>query len=329
MIVVALEEPLREIFLPPPLMARLEELDQVRIFPDLASDGGPSPLEAAHVLVTGWDTPRLDAAMLARAPHLKLVAHSGAAVGFLVSDALWARGIKVSQTGAAMAPAVAEVSLTFTLSLLHQVHRFAAAMRAGRDWEQVKAEPRPREELAGSTVGIVGASRTGRAYAALVRALGAEVLIADPTIDRDQAAVIGARLVELDELLTRSRIVALHAPAIPATRHLLGRRELALMRDGAGLVNTARSWLVDSGALLDELRSGRLDAALDVFDEEPLPTDSPLRTLPNALLTPHQAAGTEEGHRRQGEIVVAEIARFLRGEPLQHEITKEQLQWTA
>lgn len=319
MIGVALPEWLREMFLPQPLWSQLE---QVRIFPD-------GVFEDAEVLITGWETPRLDAAVLERMPSLRLVAHTGAAVGFLVSDALWARGIRVSQTGAAMAPAVAEVSLTFTLSLLHQVHRFAAAMRAGREWEQVLAEPRPREELSGNTVGIVGASRTGRAYAALIRSLGAQVLIADPTIDRDQAAAMGAELVELDDLLTRSRIVALHAPAIPATRHLLGRRELALMRDGAGLVNTARSWLVDSAALLEELRSGRIDAALDVFDEEPLPTGSPLRALPNVLLTPHQAAGTEEGHRRQGEIVIAEIARFLRGEPLQHEITEEQLQWTA
>lgn len=326
MIAVALAPWLRELFLPPRLQASLEPLAQVRIFPDLGAAGD---LDEVEVLVTGWETPRLDAALLGRMPRLRLVAHTGAAVGFLVSDTLWSRGIRVSQTGSAMAPAVAEASLTFTLSLLHQVHTFDHGMHGGEEWERLQARTRPRDELNGATIGIVGASRTGRAYAAMARALGARLLLCDPTIGTDDAAALGARLVPLDELLAASRIVALHAPAIPATRHLLGRRELALMPDGTGLVNTARSWLVDQDALLDELRSGRIDAALDVFDEEPLPVDSPLRALPNVLLTPHQAAGTEQAKHRQGRIVVDEIGRFLAGEPLQHEITAEQLAWTA
>ncbi|MEO3800655.1 hydroxyacid dehydrogenase [Nonomuraea sp. B1E8] len=317
MIALSLAPELREMFLPPPIFTRLERLAPI------------GPLERARVLVTGWDTPRVDAETLARAPELRLVAHTGAAVGFLVSDALWERGIRVTQTGAAMAPAVGEVALTFTLCLLHQVHRFDHELRSGSGWAETRQAARPRRELRGSVVGVVGASRTGRAYAGLVRALGAELLLADPTVSAGEAAGLGATLVELDDLLTRSDVVALHAPAIPATRHLIGRRELALMPDGAALVNTARSWLVDSAALLDELRGGRIDAALDVFDEEPLPADHPLRGLPNVLLTPHQAAGTEEARHRQGTLTVGEIARFLAGEPLQHEITREQLRWTA
>ncbi|PZG13316.1 3-phosphoglycerate dehydrogenase [Nonomuraea aridisoli] len=317
MIALSLTPELREMFLPSP------------IWDDLVRLGPIVPMEEAEVLVTGWETPRLDAEALERAPRLRLVAHTGAAVGFLVSDALWDRGIRVTQTGAAMAPAVGEMALTFTLSLLHQVHRFDHRLRSGGGWEETRAAARPARELRGSVVGVVGASRTGRAYLELVRPLGAELLLTDPLVDAAEAAALGATLVPLDELLSRSDVVALHAPAIPATRHLLGRRELALLRDGAALVNTARSWLVDSDALLDELRAGRIDAALDVFDEEPLPLDSPLRALPNVLLTPHQAAATVEGHERQGRSTVAEIARFLSGEPLRHEITRERLRWTA
>lgn len=317
MIAVSLTPELREMFLPPPIWA------------DLVKLGPVVPMEEAEALVTGWETPRLDAETLARAPRLRLVAHTGAAVGFLVSDALWDRGVKVTQTGAAMAPAVGEVSLAFTLSLLHQLHRFDHDLRSGASWTAARAHARPRRELRGSVVGVVGASRTGRAYLELVRPLGARLLLTDPLIGADEAAALGAELVPLDDLLSRSDVVALHAPAIPATRHLIGRGELALLRDGAALVNTARSWLVDSDALLDELRSGRIDAALDVFDEEPLPVDSPLRALPNVLLTPHQAAGTVEAQWRQGRSTVEEIARFLAGEPLRQEITREQLRWTA
>ncbi|MFI6595413.1 hydroxyacid dehydrogenase [Nonomuraea sp. NPDC050536] len=318
MIAVDLSAELREMFLPAPLWARLESLDEV-----------VRGLRDAEVLVTGWGAPRLDAALLADLPGLRLVAHTGAAVGFLVSGELFARGIRVTQTGAAMAPAVAEAALTFTLSLLHQTHRFSLGLHDGQDWHGLIAAAPPRAELRGCVVGVVGASRTGRAYLQLLRALGAVPLLSDPLISYGEAEALGASLVPLDELLARSRVVALHAPAIPATRHLLGRRELALMADGAALVNTARSWLVDSDALLDELTSGRLDAALDVFDEEPLPAESPLRGLPNVLLTPHQAAGTMQARRRQGELVIEEIARFLRGEPLRHEITEDALRWTA
>jgi phosphoglycerate dehydrogenase-like enzyme len=124
-------------------------------------------------------------------------------------------------------------------------------------------------------------------------------------------------------------VVALHAPSLPETHHLIDARRLALLPDGAGLVNTARSWLVDEAALLAEVRTGRIDAALDVFDDEPLPTDHPLRGLPNVLLTPHHAAGTVEGRLRQGGIVVDEVERLLRGEGLRHAVTAADLERMA
>ena len=151
------------------------------------------------------------------------------------------------------------------------------------------------------------------------------VSVADPLLTDAEAAALGVRRTDLDTLLRTARVVVLHAPVLPETRHLIGARELALMPDGASLVNTARSWLVDETALLAELRTGRLDAAIDVYDAEPLPADHPLRGLRNVLLTPHEAAGTVEGWRRQGDIVLAEIARYRSGRPLQHEVTRADL----
>ena len=276
-------------------------------------------LSRVQVLVTSWGFPQLDARLLDRMPSLRLVAHTGSSIRPFITSEVFARGIHVTQAGQAMAPAVAEVSLTFTLALLHRVHRMDHAMRAGHDWSDTTVFGQ-QHELNGSAVTVIGASRTGRAYLSLLSALWARPLVVDPTLTPRKAEQLGAELVSLEEGLGRARIVALHAPSLPETRHLLGARELALMPDGAGLVNTARSWLVDEQALLAEVRSGRLDAAIDVFDEEPLPPDSELRTLPNVVVTPHRAAGTHEGRLRQGRIVAEEVHAWARGLPLAHSV---------
>lgn len=296
-------------------------------------DGGAALLDAtrwpqARVLVTTWGQPPLDADLLDRLPALGLVAHTGATVRPFRTPAVAARGIAVTQAGQGMARSVAEVALTFTLALLHRVPRFDHALHAGAPWAAAEAAP-PRHEVLGTTIGVVGASRTGRANIALLRALGAHVLVSDPYLTTGDAATLGVEPVALDDLLRRSRVVVLHAPSLPATRHLIDARRLALLPDGAGLVNTARSWLVDEAALLAELRTGRIDAALDVFDEEPLPGDHPLRGLPNVLLTPHHAAGTVEGRLRQGGIVADEVARYARGDALRHAVTDEDLERMA
>ncbi|MDQ0614490.1 phosphoglycerate dehydrogenase-like enzyme [Microbacterium sp. W4I4] len=279
-------------------------------------------LGEVRVVITSWGIPPFDAATLAQLPHLELVAHTGASVKAFVTDELFDRGVSVTQAGAGMARPVGEVSLAFTLALLHRIPAMHNALRGGGWYEATIGGQR---EILDAPIAVIGASRTGRAYLELIRALGARPLLVDPTVSADDAAALGAELVGLDEALQRALIVALHAPTLPGTRHMIGARELALMPDGAGMVNTARSWLIDEAALLAELRSGRLCAAIDVFDEEPLGHDSPFRTLPNVLVTPHRAAGTHEGRLRQGGVVVGELERLLAGEPLQHAITREQL----
>ena len=175
----------------------------------------------------------------------------------------------------------------------------------------------------GSVVGVVGASRTGCETILLLRAFGAHVLVFDPTLSTADACSLGVEPVDLDDLLERSQIVTMHAPVLPETRGMIGVRELALMRDGALLVNSARASLVDNDALLAELRSGRIEAALDVFDIEPLLEDSELRRLGNTVLSPHMAGHTIETHRQQGTAMVEEVARFLHGDALKYEITPE------
>jgi phosphoglycerate dehydrogenase-like enzyme len=286
----------------------------------LAELAGP-----ADVLVTSWPCAQVTGPVLDAAPDLRLVAHTGASVKPYVGLDAFARGVRVTQAGAAMGRAVGEQAFALTLALLHRVHRFDLALRTGAPWSDAKAAAPPRHELLGCPVGVVGASRTGRAYIELVLALGGVVTVADPYLSEAEAFDLGVTVADLDTVLRTSRVLALHAPVLPETRRMIGARELALLPDEALLVNTARAALIDGDALLAELRTGRIDAAIDVYDEQPLPVDHPLRSLPNVLLTPHEAGGTVEARVRGGRIVVEEIARFLVGEPLRHEVTDDLL----
>jgi phosphoglycerate dehydrogenase-like enzyme len=160
----------------------------------------------------------------------------------------------------------------------------------------------------------------------MVRGLGVETYVFDPYAGDELLVELDAeRADSLEQLLSQCTAVALHAPATAETRHMIGQRQLSLMPDGAVLINTARASLIDSEALLAELRTGRISAALDVFDQEPLPADSSFRRLDNVLLTPHIASHTPQTHHRQGEVTVEEIRRFALGQPLRYAVTREML----
>ncbi|MGW2090151.1 hydroxyacid dehydrogenase [Streptomyces sp. NPDC001880] len=317
-VVVAVPPHLREQFFTPAVWQSLCAAAQPAVLDEHTDrDALGAALPGACALITAWGTPRLSEELLDVADRLAIVAHTGSAVAPYVTEEVFRRGILVTQAGDEMARPVAEVALAFTLALLHRIHRFDHALRGGADWDEASQAP-PRHEIQGCAIGVIGASRTGRAYIELARALGAQVAVTDPYLTAEDAQRLAVRVVPLDELLRGSRIVAVHAPATAETRRMLGARELALMPDGAGLVNTARSWLVDEDALLAEVSAGRLDAAIDVFDTEPLPVRHLFRKLPNVLLTPHQAAGTAECRQRLGASAVEEVLRFLRGEPPLH-----------
>jgi phosphoglycerate dehydrogenase-like enzyme len=178
----------------------------------------------------------------------------------------------------------------------------------------------------GKTVGIVGHSRIGARVIELLQPFDLEVVLYDPHYTSASQRV---RNVELDQLMAEADIVSLHAPAIESTARMIDARRLALMPDGATLINTARGALVDQDALLRELVSGRISAVIDVTTPEVLPADSPLYDLPNVLLTPHIAGALGNERSRLGATVVAEIERFIAGEPLSHGVAAETLHLQA
>jgi phosphoglycerate dehydrogenase-like enzyme len=279
-------------------------------------------------IVTGWGSPAFDQAVLTTRGKLRIVAHSAGSIRHLCPPELFKYGIAVTHAAAAIAPAVAEMSLALMLALMRRVPQYTAAMRAGAKWEEAMSIG-VGSELAATRVGVVGTGYTGRCFIRLLRALDVEVLAYDPYLTPQHANDLQVRKVELDELLKTSDVVSLQAPSTPETHHMIGARQLAMMRDGTIFINTARSWLVDGAALLNELKLGRIIAALDVFDEEPLPIDSPLRTLPNVYLMPHVAGASSQSARRQGRLIVDELARFFSGKPLQYPVTIQMLQTMA
>jgi phosphoglycerate dehydrogenase-like enzyme len=303
--------------LPADLMQRLRTLVRLEPGPALTSfetKEAASVLRDADVLVTGWGCPCIDSAALATAPRLRAVIHAAGSVKRHVDPAVFAHGITVSSAAQANAVPVAEYTVSaivFAAKRAFTRANWYARDRTAGDWRSGTGTG-----LFGRTIGIVGASRTGRLVLDRLRVLNVRLLLADPYITAQQARALGAELVDTDELCRRSELISIHAPALPETYHLLDARRLTLLQDGATLINTARGSLVDTDALTHHCTTGRLDAVLDVTDPEPLPPGHPLLQLPNVLVTPHLAGSQGHELRRLGEFVVAEVARFVRGEPL-------------
>ncbi|MFE1879174.1 hydroxyacid dehydrogenase [Streptomyces diastatochromogenes] len=316
---------LPELF-PPRLMRRLQssaDVDAALVVRDFGDPAIAGALAEAELLLTGWGCPRIDAAVLHRAPRLRVVLHAGGSVRGWLDDAVWERGLAVSSAVQANALPVAEYALAAILF----AGKDAFGLRERFRVEQVRP---PAGALAGvgnlgRRVGIIGASRVGRRVLELLAPFEFEVALYDPYIDGATATALGAVPLPLDQLLATSDIVSLHAPDTPETYRMLDQRRLALMPDGAVFINTARGALVDPDALTTELISGRISAILDVTEPEPLPARSPLYELPNVFLTPHLAGSLGNELERLGRAVVDEVERLAAGEPLLHAVHHAQL----
>lgn len=300
---------------PPDLRHRLSLVTRVdeRV---IESFDGPLDVE---ILITGWGCPRIDADVLAAAPRLRAVVHAAGSVKGHLTAEVFDRGLAVSSAAEANALPVAEFTLAMLVLAAKQVIVKARAYST-RGWSGDPlpgvATPSEGGGLIGAVVGVIGASRVGRLVMERLRDHGAHILLSDPYISPAQAAALGARPVPLDDLCREAELVTVHAPALPETHGLLDERRLALLRDGAVLVNTARGSLIDTDALVRHCATGRIGAVLDVTDPEPLPLGHPLLALPNVLVTPHLSGARGRELCRLGEFAVAEVERLARGLPL-------------
>ena len=309
--------------------AALAEITGDLLVDDVTDPGYAAHLAEAEVVVTSWGAPPFDAALLERMPQLRAIFHAAGSVRHHVGEAVWDRGILV--TSAADANAVPVAEYTLAAIILSGKRAFAHVHTDVCDDEtgNVLAPERTIGNV-DRTVGIVGFSRIGRRVVELLRPLdGLRVLVADPYADADAVAAAGATLVTLDEMLPQVDVLSLHAPDLPATRHLIGAAQLTTLPDGATVINTARGALLDHDALLAECRAGRLDAVLDVTEPEPLPAASALRHLPNVTITPHLAGSLGTELRRLADAALDELAAYAAGRPPRHPVTRADMETTA
>ena len=243
-------------------------------------------------------------------PGLRLVANYSVGYDRLGIEELARRGVAVSNTPGVLSAATADLTFGLILATRRRIVEGDAHVRSGR-WTTQWADGFLAEELTGSTLGIIGLGRIGQAVARRAQGFELRVLYAQ----RTRAETDLAEYRELDALLAESDIVSIHTPLTPETRGLVGARRLALLKDGACLVNTARGEIVDEEALVAELVSGRIRAGLDVFANEPHVPEA-LLSLPNVVLTPHLGSATRQAREAMTRIVVDNVLALERGEKL-------------
>ena len=233
--------------------------------------------------------------------------------GFPVAEA-GELGIPVATASGTNSQGVAEMALTLMLSLYRHLTWLDSAMRDGR-WIVERAAGHDSYEIEGKTIGIIGLGNIGSITARLVQGFRPTILYTDIEAKPETEEKTSACRVDLDELLSESDIVTLHTPLDDSTRGLIGRRELALMKPSAILINTSRGPVVDEAALLEALRERRIwGAGLDVFEQEPTPGDNPLLQLENIVVAPHLAGQTAESYPRRADLAFENMQRILDGQ---------------
>ena len=278
-----------------------------------------------EVIISSWGCPRIDRDVLERFPRLRLIAHLAGSVKGFIDEVAWRRGIKITNAVAANAVPVAEYTLASILFANKRVFQLNRVYRDTRENRSPWTREAPNVGNYRKIVGIVGASSIGRLVLEYLKPHDFKTLLYDPYISPLQARDLGAAKVGLSELLSQADVVSLHAPLLPVTRNLIGARELALMKDHATLINTARGGLVDQDALIHELASGRMFAVIDTTDPDVLPASSPLYDLSNVFLTPHIAGSLGDETQRLADFIVDEIERYTKGIPLRHAVRREEL----
>ena len=277
-------------------------------------------LVGVEALLTTWDSPILDDAVLSKNTTLEIVGHVGGSVAGIVSPALYERGIRICTANTLMARTVAEWSLMMTLVGLRKMITYAqfGAGRTGLNWEERSSNLVPTDAV----IGIWGHGDVARWFIELLGPLQPkEIIVHDEYLSAEAAAARGIRKVEFEELFKRADIIHCLTGLTSSNKGRIGAEQLAAIKDDAVLVNCGRAALVQEDALIDELRKNRFTAIMDVYEVEPLAEDHPYRGMPNVILTPHTAGyGRDEYYLGA---MLDEFDRFFRGEPLQTEVAQE------
>jgi len=267
-------------------------------------------LEGAAVAVNVRAYCAFPRSVVEQLPALRLISIVGTGTDHIDLDACTEHGVLVVNTPGASTASVAELTLALLLAAARRIPFTDAKVRAG-EWYHEEGI-----ELEGKTAGLVGLGLIGQAFARMARGLGMRVIAWSFSADAARAEAAGVEMVSLETLLRESDVVSIHLRNSARSRALIGAAQLALMKPSAILVNTARAAIVDETALLAALRERRIAAAgIDVFEQEPLPPDSPWLTLDNTVLTPHVGWVTREASERLARLPLDNVFAYLEGRP--------------
>jgi D-3-phosphoglycerate dehydrogenase / 2-oxoglutarate reductase len=292
---------------------RLRERAEVTIHEDPfdSEDALVEALQGAEIVIANRERTHFTADLLKRLPDLRLISNTGTHFYHVDVDAASKQGVLLSNAPGGSSPSVAELTIAMMVALVRRMPQNDLAMRRG-EWPM---------ELFGSiehkTLGVLGMGKIGTRVARAARALEMRVIAWGPTLTDERAAAAGVERVELDDLMGQSDFVSIHLTLSDLSHELVNRERIAMMKPTAYLINTARAAITDEASLVEALQQHRIaGAGLDVFLEEPLPADSPIRKLDNVLLSPHAGWTTKEAYGPWVEMTIENALAYLDGAPI-------------
>lgn len=299
---------------------RMKKYGDVKIYDKTAFDDKKyivKFVKGATIIVTSWDSPKIDEVILNACPSLKAVVHAAGSVKPIISEEFIKRNIRITNSAVAIGEGVAESALGFAISACKGFYSLNQDTHNGLWQENIKTAVKDFYDL---TVGIISGGFVGRHMVKLLKNFHVNILMYDPILSEKEIAEIGAKKTELDVLLSESDVISIHAPGIEQTRNMINKGNLPLIKNGAVLINTARGTIINEIDLIDELKKNRFFACIDVTDPEPPAVDNELRKMENVVLTPHIAGTATNGLKRVALHVCEEIERLVNGERMRTEI---------
>ena len=314
----------RDSFIPDDCRVQLEKLGRVvwnESDRQMTAEELKEALPGVSVCLTGWGTPCMTEDVLTGADALRVIAHKGGSVAGYVSEAVYDRGLAVISGNELYARSVAESVIAYALASLRNIIGFNRELL-----ETGWSRPGWRNEgLLDQTVGLIGFGAVARHTARMLSAFGVKLFVNADHVSEQEAALYGAQKAGLDEILARCKVISIHLARTPETFHLIDEKKLALIPDGALLINTARGSIIDEAALSRELARRRFRAVLDVYETEPLPGDRPLRKLDNVILMPHMGGPTMDRRPVVTRALIGALDDALAGRKTELDITREMM----
>ncbi len=268
-------------------------------------------LADSDILITSWGCPKIDKAFLQKT-SLRFIGHVAGSLQYYFAEDIFDTGIRIVNGNAAFSDTLAEYSLMLMMMSLRNIYYYTSTMKTDNTFRN--SEGTLERDLTGKTVGLIGYGTIARKLISYLKAFNTEILVCDEYCTQEEALKTGFALVSLEQAMSQSDVISIQHTLTDKTFKLIDKKALSLMKDNAVIVNTARGAIIDEQALVEELKKGRLFAALDVFEKEPLPQESKLRALRNVILSPHIAGKTTDCRKRMGHIVLSEILRYINGQ---------------